>query len=390
MPRDSKKTTRRGNNEGSIYQRSDGRWVGEVFIGYKPDGKPQRKVIYGKTRQEVAKKVQRMAVEVADGKKPIADRKTTLAQWTDEWLDIYCRPRVASRTFDWYSTLAQIHITPKLGATPLQKLTTLQAQRLFSDMQKAGKSERTVKAVRNLLRQLMEQARKVGHVAANPILDTDPPKRVRKADDKCKALSPEMRCKVLAAAQCDAIMKPVVTTLMFMGLRSGELLALTWDDVDFATRRVTVHTAVTKEGKQTVISEPKTRSGYRTLVAPPQVLDALKEWRAHIDARKPGHSNYVFCSTKTGGLRTYQGFRASFVHFLERNKLPSDITLHMFRHTHATMLLEQGVNMVAMQKQLGHADIGTTLGTYSHVMPEVYEKTADTLSQLYERMTAKK
>jgi site-specific recombinase XerD len=60
----------------------------------------------------------------------------------------------------------------------------------------------------------------------------------------------------------------------------------------------------------------------------------------------------------------------------------------MFRHTHATMLLEQGVNMVAMQKQLGHADIGTTLGIYSHVMPEVYEQTAAALSKVYEGMIA--
>jgi integrase len=178
------------------------------------------------------------------------------------------------------------------------------------------------------------------------------------------------------------------TTLMFTGLRSGELLALTWDDVDFHTRRITIHTAVTTEGKNTVISEPKTRSGYRTLVAPPQVLDSLQEWKTHIDKRVPNHSNFVFCSTRTGALRTYQGFRAGFIHFLERNKLPH-ITLHMFRHTHATMLLEQGVNMVAMQKQLGHADIGTTLGIYSHIMPEIHEQTADTLSKLYDNMAAK-
>jgi integrase len=387
MPR-TQKHTRRGNGEGSIYQRSDGRWVGEVFVGYKPNGKPDRKVIYGKTRQEVAQKVQRMAVDVSNGKKPLALQKVTLAQWTDDWFDIYCRPRVAARTFDWYTTIAKTHIIPSLGATLLQKINTLQAQHLFADMQKDGKSARTIKAVRNLLRQIMEQARKVGHITENPILDTDPPRRERKADDGSKALSPEMRVKVLAAADNDAIMKPIVITLMFMGLRSGELLALTWNDIDFATRRITVHTAVTKDGKNTIVSEPKTSSGFRTLVAPQQVLDALRDWKTYIDQRVPNHSNYVFCSTRTGELRTYQGFRSSFIHFLERNEL-DHITLHMFRHTYATMLLEQGVNMVAMQKQLGHADIGTTLGIYSHVMPEVFEQTADTLSRLYVDMTAK-
>jgi integrase len=220
MPRE-KKHARRGNNEGSIYQRSDGRWTGEVLIGYKPDGKPHRKALYGKTRQEAAQKVQHMAVEVADGKKPLIAKKTTLAQWAYEWLDIYCRPRVTARTFDWRSTLAETHIVPILGTTPLQNLTALKAQRLFSDMQKSGKSARTVKAVRNLLRQIMEQARKVGHITVNPILDTDSPKRNRKPDDNCKALSREMRAKVLAAAQDDAIMKPIVTTLPFTGLRPG-------------------------------------------------------------------------------------------------------------------------------------------------------------------------
>jgi site-specific recombinase XerC len=93
---------------------------------------------------------------------------------------------------------------------PLQKLTALKAQHLFSDMQKSGKSERTIKAVRNLLRQIMEQARKVGYVTINPILDTDPPKRTRNPVDTCKALTREMRVHVLTAAQGDMIMKPIV------------------------------------------------------------------------------------------------------------------------------------------------------------------------------------
>ena len=81
----------------------------------------------------------------------------------------------------------------------------------------------------------------------------------------------------------------------------------------------------------------------------------------------------MFLSTRTMGMRTYSGFRASYRHFLERNGFGDEgLNLHRFRHTYASMLLEQEINPKIVQKLLGHRDVSTTLGVYPHVVPEVF------------------
>ena len=196
------------------------------------------------------------------------------------------------------------------------------------------------------------------------------------------------------AANHDVIMKPIIFTLMFTGLRSGELLALRWDNLDFHHGTLTVDSAVaiapeydgngSIQKRVSVLSIPKTEAGFRTIKLPAFVSDVLLDWKLYIDYKKPEHDHFVFCSTKTGDMRSYQGFKASFRHFLERNKLTEqNITPHMFRHTFASMLLENNVNPRVVQRLLGHADIQTTLGIYSHVMKEVYSGVAEALDGIY-------
>ena len=136
--------------------------------------------------------------------------------------------------------------------------------------------------------------------------------------------------------------------------------------------------------RQTIVVAPKTKAGIRSIHVPPVVTDALRDWKQYIDEKKPDHSEYIFCSTKTGQLRTYNAFRTSFRKFLIRNGLDNcGISLHNFRHTAATILLENNISPRVVQRILGHADIQTTLGTYSHVMQEVYSDVASALGNIY-------
>ncbi len=112
-------------------------------------------------------------------------------------------------------------------------------------------------------------------------------------------------------------------------------------------------------------------------------MDALIVWKKHIDIACPEHSSFVFC-TRSGNMRTYSGLRSSYRRFLKRHDLPEEgMNLHCYRHTFATMLLENGVNPRVVQRLMGHSEIGTTLGTYSHVVQEVYSEVAEVLGDVY-------
>ena len=199
---------------------------------------------------------------------------------------------------------------------------------------------------------------------------------------------------------CEPIMRPIITTLLFTGMRIGELLALQWKHIDFATHTITIAQSVTREltfdenGKTMdmtdVLGSTKTRTSHRVIQAPELVLNRLREWMRYVETLPKGlevltPEGFVFISTRTMSMQTYSGFRASYRHFLDRNGFSGEgLNLHRYRHTYASMLLEQEINPKIVQKLLGHRDVSTTLGIYTHVVPEVFAGVAaavDTASQ---------
>ena len=120
------------------------------------------------------------------------------------------------------------------------------------------------------------------------------------------------------------------------------------------------------------------------------MLTRLREWMRYVAVLPKGievltPEGFVFISARTMSMRTYSGFRASYRHFLDRNGFSGEgLNLHRYRHTYASMLLEQEINPKIVQKLLGHRDVSTTLGIYTHVVPEVFAGVAaavDTASQ---------
>jgi len=115
-------TKRRGNNEGSIYKRPDGKWAGQVSIGFNPDtGKPVRKTFYATTRKEVADKVARAVREASSGSY-IEPTTITLGEWLTKWLAVHKKNQLKAGTLESYETLIRTHIAPTLGKVPMAKL----------------------------------------------------------------------------------------------------------------------------------------------------------------------------------------------------------------------------------------------------------------------------
>ncbi|MBR0281676.1 MAG: site-specific integrase [Oscillibacter sp.] len=392
MPRKASKpkASRRGKNEGSIYKRNDGKWVGQITVGYHPDtGKPIRKYFYANTREEAARKVA-MTLATEMNKDSAAVREDLiLKDFLHKWLTTFKVHEVCSRTMELYYSAERLHIVPALGGLPINQVTPVKIQGLLYQLQaEKGLSQRTISLVRGVLIQMYDYAMEMRLAEFNPARNTKLPRQPRKPDDEKKVIPIAQREALLKAAENDEIMCPILTMLMLTGMRIGELLALQWKHIDFVAKTISIQQSLTREivfdengrTQQSLdaLGATKTRTSRRVIQVPDLVLERLRRWMKHVAGLKGGlkvliPDGFVFVSTRTMEMRTYSGFRATYRHFLDRNGFgDKGLNLHRFRHTYASMLLEQGINPKIVQKLLGHRDVSTTLGVYTHVVPEVF------------------
>ena len=406
MPRKTK-VTRRGKNEGSVYQRKDGRWVGQVTVGYREDnGKPIRRYTYQATREEAARWVALQVATELDRAGSVRSGELLLRDFLHNWLATFKVHEVCSRTMALYYDAERLHIAPALGDLPLGEVTPLKIQTFLYQLQAEKRlSQRTISLNKSVLVQMYDYAMELGLVDSNPARNAKLPRQSRKIDDgDSKVIPIAQREQLLKAAESDPILCPILTLLMLTGMRIGEALALQWKHVDFQNRTISIQQSLTRElefdgegrTKKTAaaLGVTKTRCSRRVIQAPDLVLQRLREWMRYLSKRKGGlealvPEGFVFCSTRTMGMRTYSGFRASFRHFLERNGFGDQhLNLHRFRHTYASMLLEQEISPKVVQKLLGHRDISTTLGVYSHVVPEVFTGVTAVVNTASEQLLA--
>ena len=406
MPRKTK-VTRRGKNEGSVYQRKDGRWVGQVTVGYREDnGKPIRRYTYQATREEAARWVALQVATELDRAGSVRSGELLLRDFLHNWLAAFKVHEVCSRTMALYYDAERLHIAPALGDLPLGEVTPLKIQTFLYQLQAEKRlSQRTISLNKSVLVQMYDYAMELGLVENNPARNAKLPRQSRKIDDgDSKVIPIVQREQLLKAAESDPILCPILTLLMLTGMRIGEALALQWKHVDFQNRTISIQQSLTRElefdgegrTKKTAaaLGVTKTRCSRRVIQAPDLVLQRLREWMRYLSKRKGGlealvPEGFVFCSTRTMGMRTYSGFRASFRHFLERNGFGDQhLNLHRFRHTYASMLLEQEISPKVVQKLLGHRDVSTTLGVYSHVVPEVFTGVTAVVNTASEQLLA--
>lgn len=170
----------------------------------------------------------------------------------------------------------------------------------------------------------------------------------------------------------------------FTGMRRGEVLGLSWADVELHNKIIRVQqTLVQKSGEGSIIKEtPKTNSSRRSITIENNIIDMLKTIRKIQNERQlllgkkyNTNHNLVFC--KQNGERYYPStVDRKFKKVLKKTKLNPKLNIHSLRHTHATLLLKAGVNPKIVQERLGHSSIRETLDTYSHVIPTMQKETA--------------
>ncbi len=374
---------RRGDGEGSIYETTDGRWRAEVSLGYQANGKPRRKVIYGRTRLDVSEALKRTLREQQVGINVKPERQT-VSSFLDSWLDGTVRPKNRPQTLRSYSWLVNTHLKPHLGKLTLEKLSPQRVQTFLAERHSSGLSAGTVKHIRATLRAALSHAHRWGLVHQNAAKLVTIPRGDRY---KPSVLAPTEAREFLRIASAHRS-GPLLITGITMGLRRGELLALRWRDIDLETASIHVrHSLERVKGRGLNLSEPKSEKAKRSLRLPGVTVKALTEQRqAQQVARQWAGSRWVdgdFVFTTSIGTplppETVNGELASA---LEAARLPH-IRFHDLRHSCASLLLSLGVHPKLVQETLGHSTFALTMDTYSHMIPALRNEVADRMDSVF-------
>lgn len=368
---------RRGNGEGSIYFREDkGLWCVSITVGFDETGKQKRKVIYSKDHDEVLKKKQEIENSINTGNF-IEPTKMTVSEYINQWMQIY-KNSVRLSTYVRNNSVIKKHVFSSIGYIQLSKLTPIQLQFLYNTKIQEGQSPRSVRNLHFVLHKAFAQAVKWGYLSKNVADLIDLPKPQK---EEIKVLSKEESELFLNAAKNDWYY-PLYVTALTTGMRQGELVGLKWSDIDLENGTIAVQRTIKELNGKLLIGEPKSKNARRTVTLPQNTIRVLKEHKKNQFENGYTGTGYVFTDTKGNLIRVQNMVRRSFKEILKKAGLP-DIRFHDLRHTHATLLLQQGVNPKLVQERLGHSSISLTLDTYSHVLPNMQKQVAEELDRIF-------
>lgn len=358
-------------------KRADGRYSTSIIVGHTEDGAVKRKIIYGRTIAELDN-------NIADFKSLknkgiiIDDKNLTVGEWALKWLELYKKDK-AYNTNICYQRIINTHIIPAFGDIRLSSLKQNHVQKLLNDIVQGGHM-RTAELVRLTIQQIIHQALIEEYIYKDITVGLSMP---QKQQAKKRSLT-EAEKNLIQAADLDPKERAFVDLLYYTGVRRGEALALTRDDIDFVNKTISINkNLVMKSNESEIKPSPKTKAGVRELPIPEKLLKTLISYVYALD------SNYLF-TKNDGGLMTNSAFRRLWDNILDKINIAAggtkytrkdtrhegeraiqliadDITPHMFRHTYATSLYYSGVDIKTAQYLLGHSSIQMTLDVYTHL-----------------------
>jgi len=392
--------SKRGNNEGSIYQMRDGRWRAAIHLGHKvsESGKrtPMRKVYTGKTRKDVQKHLTEALRDCQRGFL-LDTRNPTVGQYLKAWLADVVTPTVRWKTYRSYEQMVRNHLVKEipreewkdrkldpvegLGNVKLAKLDLRDFQRFMKAKLDAGCSPALVRYLRVVLRVALAHAVSDNLVYRNVAALSKPP-RVSKPE--MKSFDVQQARRFLDAARGHRL-EALFTVGLSLGLRSGEALGLLWTELDLDRANVRVTHALQRVMGELVRVEVKSEKGRRTITLP---LTCIASLRRHCERQQTERAfagdswietGYVFTTTIGTPIDDRNALRA-FDALLTAAKLPK-IRIHDLRHTCVSLLAAQGIPLKTISEIIGHSDIRLTQNVYEHVFAEARQDAADAMER---------
>ena len=396
---------KRANGEGSMRKRSNGTWEARITVGVNPvTGKMISKSIYGRTQKEVREKMKALQTdEQQAANPPVAcppqvdimpeppnQIEMTVGEWLDTWLKEYLAD-VKPGTRIAYESTCRLYFKPTIGEVPLSKLKAPMIQKIYNDLKDRGISPKYIKNIHGVIHRALEMALKLEYMLRNPTVACVIPRVVEKKVEPLDAPEQKKLFEVLRGEEFEALF----LTDVFTGLRSGELIGLTWDCVDFehGVIRVEKQLCQTRQkGNQFYFGTLK--NGKTRIIEPaPFVMEVLRKHKAAqaLQKRKAGElwnegnfPNLVF--THADGSHLNQWFVCrTFQDYLKKAGLPHH-RMHDLRHTFAVNSIMAGDDIKTLQENMGHFSAAFTLDRYGHVTPTMRRESANRMQAFIEQM----
>jgi len=340
--------------QGTVVQRRDGRWQASLQVN------GVRRTVYGRTEREARAKLRELRRQADTDGALTTPGKRTVADLIDAWLT--SAPNLKTTTVARHRWFFDKYARAPLGDVRLEKVTPDRLQRLY-----AGLTPSVASAVHRLLHRAFAVAVLWRWLSANPCDRVLPPVY----QPQRRELWTHDELQTFLEGTADHWLQPLWLLLLGTGLRLGEALALTWNDVGLGVA-VTVNGTLQRLDGAPVVTTPKTPSSARTVMVPPEVTAALQRQKVQQDAWRTAaagdwhQSDFVFTGETGDPLR-----QSTVQHALKRECARLGllaVTPHGLRHLHASLLLHEGVPVTAVSARLGHANPAITLKVYAHAL----------------------
>jgi integrase len=346
-------------------------------MGLKREGQRDRRHVSGTTRATVVSRVRNLEKQRDSGLAQTTVKPPSVEEWLNHWLDTIAARRVRPRTLEGYRSKVRTHIIPALGHHRLDRLQPEQVEAFYVECETNGLATASVLQCHRILSRALKVATQRGKIARNVCTLVDAPSVSR---SEVEPLTEKEARQLLATARSfrNGARWSIALAL---GLRQGEALGLQWKDLDLETGTLTVRRALQRlKGQGLIFVEPKSQAGRRTVALPGPLRAGLRTHRAMQLAERmaagPLWEDHDLVFAQVNGRpidphRDWQSWKE-----LLKSAGVRDARLHDARHTAATLMLQQGVPARVAMQVLGHSQISLTLGTYSHVVPELATEAA--------------
>ena len=313
----------------------------------------------------------------------VKPHKITVAEYLIDWLENTASMQISPTTYKGYKYIIDRHLIPGIGKIYLSNLNGIAIQKYYAQKLKAPRmdgngtlSARSVRSHHRVLHRALKSAITKGLLAHNAADNTEPPMPVNK---EIHPMTEEQLAHFLQQLRGSPYYEMFYLCL-FTALRRSELLALRWEDIDLQAGQMAVSRAMHYINREYIFREPKTAQSKATISLTPSTITLMDDYKQRRSAEgillgvELQESDLVFCHIDGSPLQP-NTITKYWQRFVVRIGMPN-IRLHDARHTHATLLIKNGVNSKLVQEHLRHSRIETTLGIYTHVTPGMHDKAA--------------
>ena len=375
--------------KGSVRKRGE-KWSYYFTVGIV-DGKRKIKEKGGFRTKKEAQTALREALTLFETENFITKETTyTLSEFIEYWFDTVAATYLKYETITLYRNVNKNHIVNEIGYVKINKVTPMMLQDYFLKKQEqfnCNSNVGTVKVIKNILNNVYKLALKQNIIKVNPMTQVEFKNKKETLKKDLKVIPENELKEIEKAIQNTRYYIPYIIAL-HTGARRGEILGLTWEDVDFENNRISINKALQyQKNVGLVLVGTKTKSSIRDFKMTNRLTQELKSHYLNFQTSKEYygslyHQEYNFiCCNEDGTPIHPTRFSTFFINLFKR--LGYKYSFHDLRHTHATMLHEAGANLKVIQERLGHSDIRTTMNIYSHMTTTLEDEAIDKFNKKF-------